>query len=151
MCVSRAQQTDNGILLIDVRISRMGPSRGVHTTPITIPNRFTSSRPVSFYHSLLRPYRKGLWAYADLPRYVLVAEPVALMMSPGRPETKLGRSGRVADEPCGRNTATPPVIQLIQKLVVCTARGGKNPQKSHFAWVVTLGFWVLGFGFLDFL
>ena len=32
-------------------------------------------------------------------------------------------------------------------------RGGKNPKKSHFAWVVTLGFWVLGFwvfGFLGF-
>ena len=30
-------------------------------------------------------------------------------------------------------------------------RGGKNPKKFHFAWVVTFGFWVLGFGFLGFL
>ena len=29
-------------------------------------------------------------------------------------------------------------------------RGGKNPKKIHFAWVVTFGFWVLGFGFLVF-
>ena len=29
--------------------------------------------------------------------------------------------------------------------IVVMTRGGKNPKKSHFAWVVTLGFWVLGF------
>ena len=44
------------------------------------------------------------------------------MMSPDSVETKPGRSGKVADEPCGRNTATPPVIR---------------PSRSRSAWPVT--------------
>ena len=78
--------------LIDACIPKMdSPSTGVHASQLTAPWLIDAcipkmdspstgvhvSQPTSrlkTYHLLLRPYRKGLWAFADLPRYVLVTE-----------------------------------------------------------------------------
>ena len=105
--VHAPQRTDNGIA-----------DRCAHIADGPITSPYTRYHPQPLYQSRFTNHS------SDLPpplterdcgptrtcpgRYVLVTEPVASMMSPDGLRQSWGGqgSGRVADEPCGRNTAT---------------------------------------------